>query len=58
MYNLHSQHGQFSGCQFLISFLKTFKDFSLNSPGTIFQMIRPKNEILPVEQKTLLTFGN
>ena len=27
MYDLHSLHGQFSGCHFLISFLKACNDF-------------------------------
>ena len=58
MYDLHSLHGQVLGCQFLISFLKTSNDVSfLNSLGRIFQIFGPRNEILSVPQKILLTFG-
>ena len=59
MYELHSLHGQFSGCHFLISFLKACNNvFLLNSLGTIFQIFGPRSEILFVPQKALLTFGN
>ena len=58
MYDLHSLHGQFSGCHFLISFLKTSNDVSfLKSLGKIFQILGPRNEILSLLQKTFLTFG-
>ena len=59
MYDLHSLHGQFSGCHFLISFLKAFNDVSFfNSLGTIFQIFGLRIEILSVPQRALLTFGN
>ena len=52
MYGLHSLHGQFSGCHFLISFLKASTDvFFLISFGTTFQIFRARNEILSVSQK-------
>ena len=59
MYDLHSLHGQFSSCRFLISFLKACNDVSfLNSLETIFQIFGLRNEILSVPQRALLTFGN
>ena len=59
MYDLHSLHGQFSGSHFLISFLKACNNVSsLNSLGTIFHIFGPRNEILSVPQKILLTFVN
>ena len=59
MYDLHSLHGQFSSCHFLISFLKACNDVSfLNSLETIFQIFGLRNEILSVPQRALLTFGN
>ena len=59
MYDFYSLNGQFSACHFLFSFLKACNDVSfLNSLGTIFQIFGPRNEILPVPQKTLLAFGN
>ena len=59
MYNLHSLHEQFSGCHFLISFLKASNDVSfLNSLGTIFQIFGPTNEILSAPQKHVLYLLN
>ena len=57
MYDLHSLQGQFSGCHFLISFLKASNVSFLKSLGTIFQIFGLRNEILSVPQKTLLIFG-
>ena len=57
MCDLRILHRQFSGCHFLISFLKASNDDSfVNSQGTIFQIFGPRNEILSVSQKKL-TFG-
>ena len=58
MYDLHSLHGQFSSCHFVISSLKARNDISfLNSLGAIFQIFRPRKEILSVPQKKRPTFG-
>ena len=58
MYDLHSLHGQFSSCHFVISSLKARNDISfLNSLGAIFQIFRPRKEILSVPQKKNPTFG-
>ena len=54
-YDLHSLHGQFSGSHFLIRFLKACNVSLINSLGKIFQIFRPINEILSVQQNTLLT---
>ena len=55
MYDLHSLHGQFSSCHFVISSLKARNDISfLNSLGAIFQIFRPRKEILSVPQKKIL----
>ena len=55
MYDLHSLHGQFSSCHFVISSLKARNDISfLNSLGAIFQIFRPRKEILSVPQKNFL----
>ena len=52
MQDLHSLHGQLSGCHFLISFLKASNDVSfLKSLGKIFETLGPRNEILSVLQK-------
>ena len=57
-YNLHNLHGQFCGHQFLIPYLKAFKDFTFfNSVGTISQILGPKNDRLSVPLYTLLTGG-
>ena len=59
MHDLHSLHGEFSGCHFLVSFLKACNDVSfINSLGTIFQIFGRRNKTLSVPEKTLLTFGN
>ena len=58
MYNLHSLHGQFSGCHFFFTFLKASNDVSfLNSLQTLFQIFGARNEILFVLQETLFKFG-
>ena len=58
MYGLHSLCGLFSGCHFIISFLKASIDVSfLNSWGRIFPIFGSRNEIFSVPQKILLTFG-
>ena len=55
MYDLHSLHGQFSGCHFLISSLKASNNVSfLNSLATISQIFVPRNEILLFQKKYFL----
>ena len=52
MYNLHTWT-VFTGCHFLISFLKACNDVSfLNSLRAIFKIFGTRNEILSVPQKT------
>ena len=56
MYDSHSLHGQFSGCHFLISFLKACNVSFLNSLDTIFQIFGRRNEILSVPQKNTSSY--
>ena len=56
--DLHSLHGQFSVCYFLIVLLEVSNDVSfLNSLGTIFQISGPRYDILSFPQKPHLKFG-
>lgn len=56
MSDLYSLHGQFSGCLFLISFLKASNDVPfLNSLKKMFQIFVPRNKILSVLQNAPLT---
>ena len=54
MYNLHSLHGQFSGCLFLITFLKACNVSFLNSLGIIFHIFGSRNQTLSVYKKHFL----